>query len=200
MPLTGEEQLRACFPSFRLDQIEDGLKQEIQAECRVNIESCLECGKCSGGCSYAHGFDFTPRKIIQLIKYGQEDRLLKIDALWTCLSCHLCVDRCPAGIDIPRIMDYLREKADRNGIQSPRSSVRLFYKLMLNEISGKGRVGEAGLMIRYNIESKQWFKDADLGRRMFFKGKLKLLGTRVKGREQIKHIFRSTENKERDKA
>src|SRR5512137_1472423 len=92
---------------------EKGLRQEEELACGVDLDACYECGKCSGGCSTGHHYDFTPRKIIQLVRLGAEETLLNLDALSICVSCRLCVERCPSGIDIPAIIDYLREKALR---------------------------------------------------------------------------------------
>lgn len=177
------------YTPLRLDQVNPALQEEILQNCSVDISTCMECGKCSGGCSNGHIFDFTPRKIIQLIKLGQEEKLLHLDAIWVCLSCQLCVDRCPSGIDIPRIMDYLREKAYYKGVPATREEVKLFHELMLKSISKTGRVAEAPLAIAFNLKTKQYFKDADLGCRMFFKGKLNPLAPRVKNMAKIHQIF-----------
>ena len=91
------------YRPMRLDEVDDSLQKEIRENCGVDVEKCMECGKCSGGCSNGHIFDFTPRKVIQLIKLNAEETLISMDALWICLSCHLCADRCPSGIDTPRI-------------------------------------------------------------------------------------------------
>ena len=127
------------------------LQEEIQRNCDVNLDTCYECGKCSGGCSNGHIFDFTPRKIIQLIKLGQENTLLHMDALWICVACNICWDRCPSSINIPRIMDYLREKAHQQGITATRPQVETFHRLMLDSIYKRGRVAEVPMMIQYNL-------------------------------------------------
>lgn len=188
MPAT---QLSTDFhKTMKLDNVNASLQEEIKLECGVDIELCMECGKCSGGCSNAHIFDFTPRKVVQLVKIGDEETLLKMDALSTCVSCHLCVDRCPSQIDIPRIIDYLREKAYKQGIEPTRKNVQLFNELMLDYVHKIGRVAETPLMIRFNFKTGQYFKDAEMGRKMFFKGKLKPFPSKVKRIEQVRLLFR----------
>jgi heterodisulfide reductase subunit C len=180
------------YKPLRLNQVSSSLQEEIKNNCGIDVEMCMECGKCSGGCSNAHIFDYTPRKIVQLVKLGDENRLMKMDALWTCVSCQLCVDRCPSQINIPRIMDYMREKAKRKGILAKRDSIEIFHDLMLDSIRKTGRVAEAPLTIKHNLRTRQYLKDADLGRRMFFKGKLKPFSPKVKNMNQVKGLFAKT--------
>ena len=180
------------YTPIRLNNTSSNLRDEIKAACDTDIELCLECGKCSGGCSNAHIFDYTPRKIIQMIKIGAEDTLLNMDSLWTCVSCHLCVDRCPSSINIPRILDYLREKAYQQGIKATRPNVELFHELMLGSIKRTGKVAEAPLMIQYNLFTKQFFNSVDLAPKMFFKGKLNPFTAKVKNINQVRRLFTKT--------
>jgi len=191
MPDSTKQVTQSYYKTYKLDNIDDSLKLELKEKCGIDIETCLECGKCTGGCSNTHIFDFTPRKIVQLIKMGQETRLYHLDALWTCVSCQLCVDRCPAGIDIARIIDFVREKAIKRGAEPTRSNVKMFHELMLDEINKTGRVGETVLMIKFNLKRGLYFENADLGRKLFFKGKLKLFIPGIKNIGQVRRMFNS---------
>ena len=185
------------YTPLRLDEIDSALQRELKEKLDVDIETCLECGKCSGGCSNGHIFDYTPRKIVQLVKLGDEETLAGMDALWICLSCQLCLDRCPAGIDIPRILDYFREKAVTKGVKATRPDVHLFMELMLEEARDKGRISEVPLMIRFKKKTGHYLKDAGLGFRMFLKGKLSPFPSRMQKPEGLKKLLseRKKENK-----
>lgn len=184
------------YQPLRLNQVSSALQEEIKLACGVDIGMCLECGKCTGGCSNAHIFDLTPRKIVQLVKLGDQERLLRMDSLWTCVSCQLCVDRCPSHIDIPRILDYMREKARKKNIRARRDSIEIFHELMLDSIRKTGRVAEASLALKHNLRTRQYLKDAALGRRMFFKGKLNPLSPKVKDMKPVKSLFARTIDQE----
>jgi heterodisulfide reductase subunit C len=180
--------MNADYRPMRLDEIDDSLQREIREKCGVDVEMCMECGKCSGGCSNGHVFDFTPRKVVQLVKLNAQDTLINMDALWICLSCHLCSDRCPSGIDASRILEYMREKAYREGVTT-RPEILLFHELMLSSVRQSGRVSELPLALKYNWRTKQYMKDAGLGLKMLLKGKLRLWSPGVKDRAQIRHMF-----------
>lgn len=187
------ELTQSYYKTYKIDELESPMKLELKEKLGIDIEACLECGKCTGGCSNAHIFDYTPRKLVQLIKLGQEDRLYNLDALWSCVACQLCGDRCPAGIDIPRIIDYVREKAVNRGLVADGNQVKLFYDLMLESVGKTGRVAETSLMIKYNLKRGRYFSDADLGQKLFFKGKLKLLSPKVKNMAQLRHILKNVD-------
>lgn len=188
------------YKTIRLDEMPASLQVELKEGLGIDVEVCLECGKCSGGCSNGHIFDYTPRKIVQLIKLGLEETLMKMDALWICLSCQLCLDRCPAGIDIPRILDYLREKARRRGVPAARPNVLLFQELMLGSIRERGKVAEVPLMLKFNLKSRQYLKDAGLGMKMFAKGKLSLLSPGVRDKKGVRRLFTSRSKEEKGEA
>jgi heterodisulfide reductase subunit C2 len=177
------------YTPFRLERINSPLKKELKDILGIDVDTCLECGKCSGGCSNGHVFDYTPRKIVQLVKLGAEETLMKMDALWICLSCQLCLDRCPSGIDIPRILDHLREKARRKGIPAGRPAVGLFHELMLDQIRNSGRISEVGLMLRFKAATGQYGKDARLGIRMALRGKLNPVPPSVKNVDEVRRLY-----------
>lgn len=192
MSETVQQTSDVFYHLIKLDETDNKLANEIKEHCGVDIEKCLECGKCTGGCSNTHIFDVTPRKIVQLIKLGQEDKLLKMDSLWTCVSCQLCSDRCPSEISVAKIMDYLREKNYRRKIKPTRENVMLFHNLVLDSVRHSGRMHEIGSVMKFNMGSGMLFKDTELGIKMFLKGQLtplSLLHFKIKNVKQIRRIF-----------
>jgi heterodisulfide reductase subunit C2 len=74
-----------------------------------NLLACYQCGKCSAGCPVAFKMDLLPSQVIRLAQLGQVGELLDAEAPWFCASCQTCYSRCPKGLDLPRIMEALRE-------------------------------------------------------------------------------------------
>ncbi len=77
---------------------------------------CLECGKCTGICPisrFNHGY--SPRILVnKAIRSGNLD-LLKDKNIWACLTCKLCDERCPAGIDYINLTLATRLEAQKIG-------------------------------------------------------------------------------------
>jgi heterodisulfide reductase subunit C len=67
-----------------------------------------------------------------------------------------------------------------------------FDEIFLDSIRKRGRVHELELVMRYNLAVRQPFKDAHLGPMMFTKGKLNLLGHKIKEVGRVKEIFKSS--------
>jgi len=77
---------------------------------------CLECGKCTGTCPVSRfNRGFSPRVILhKSIRSGNVD-LLKDKNIWSCLTCKLCDERCPAGIDYINLTLAIRLEAQKVG-------------------------------------------------------------------------------------
>jgi heterodisulfide reductase subunit C len=56
--------------------------------------------------------DLLPNQVIRLAQLGLQE-VLAASAPWVCASCLTCQARCPKGIDLPRVMEALRQLALR---------------------------------------------------------------------------------------
>jgi heterodisulfide reductase subunit C len=79
--------------------------------------ACNQCGKCSAGCPVVFAMDRLPSQVLRLAQLGMEEAL-EADTIWICASCQTCLSRCPRGVDLPRVMEalrqiVLRERGDR---------------------------------------------------------------------------------------
>lgn len=75
---------------------------------------CNQCGKCSAGCPVVAVMDLLPSQAIRMAQLGMEE-VLESKTVWICASCLTCVSRCPKGVDLPRLMEALREISLRTG-------------------------------------------------------------------------------------
>jgi len=73
--------------------------------------ACYHCGKCSAGCPAAGFMDILPNQVIRLVQLGLVRNALESETIWFCAACQTCYARCPKGVDLPRVMEALREIA-----------------------------------------------------------------------------------------
>ena len=88
--------------------------REIEAISEQNLLACNQCGRCSAGCPLVEEMDLLPNQIIRLAQLGL-DTVVDSTTPWLCAACLMCEARCPKGVDLPRIMDALRQIALRRG-------------------------------------------------------------------------------------
>lgn len=87
--------------------------EEISGE---NFHQCMQCGTCSSGCPMNESMDFPPRKTMLLCHFGLRDLVMEANTAWICATCNTCYVRCPRGIDIPRVMEAIRQLTLRKNI------------------------------------------------------------------------------------
>jgi heterodisulfide reductase subunit C len=142
--------------------------------------------------------DLLPDRVIRLALLGQEDQVLGSNTIWVCSSCETCTTRCPNGIDIAGVMDWLKEEALKRGRAVPQREVAEFHRLFLKTIQASGgRLSEAALMRRFtffklwsNFETEALRDNLMLGLKLWKRGRLRFLGHQgLKGRREIKKIF-----------
>jgi len=122
------------------------LAQRIQDELGENVFLCYQCVKCTSGCPVGQFFDWQPNQIMRALQLGQEDIALEAQTPWLCAACQTCSTRCPQGIDIAAIMEFLTREALEKGIEPPVPEVDRFNKAFMREVRLWGRSYEPGLM------------------------------------------------------
>jgi heterodisulfide reductase subunit B len=140
-----------------------------------NVFVCYQCVKCTSGCPLVEYFDLAPNQILRAAQLGMEDVIFESRTPWLCASCQLCTTRCPQGIDIARVMDFLVSEALERGIEPKVPEVALFNKVFLRDVDILGRAYELGLMLEMNVRTLRPFNDLDLGLEMIKRGKVRFL-------------------------
>ena len=73
-----------------------------------NLDRCLTCGTCAGGCPVADWEGMDPRKLIRMIALGMEKDILDSDWPWQCTNCQRCTWSCPMDINFGQIIAQIR--------------------------------------------------------------------------------------------
>ena len=167
-----------------------GIRQDLQKQAQTNFMRCLQCRSCSSGCPVFFAMDFGPNRIIRLLQLGQFEQAMQNSTIWICVGCDTCSSNCPMAIDIPAIMDILRQYALDTNSTIPTPEILDLHNEIVSSIKRYGRTHKLEIMLRYKVKKKSWFEDMDVGIRMLSKRKLHLLPSKVKSLEEIQSIFR----------
>ncbi len=88
----------------------------------TDVRKCMKCGKCSGRCPAFKDMDIKPHQFVSMLAQGKIEQLLASKAIWNCLSCMACVERCPRGVAPANVVEAVRDTVVRaqgaNGIKA----------------------------------------------------------------------------------
>ena len=180
----------------------DGLQGEVLEHTDVKAMHCYQCGKCSAGCPLAVEMDYPPSVIMRMIQTGNpelEEKVLRSFTIWVCLTCEMCFARCPMSIDIPKVMDFLREKSIAMKKVNPKAKeIVAFHKSFLDSIKYTGRLYEIGLFVDYKSRTLKILDDMALAPKMMKRGKLNIIPEMIKDRSGVASIFRKSSKKQKN--
>jgi heterodisulfide reductase subunit C len=171
---------------FQKVKYEKELKRDLAAEIVATpggekIFSCLQCGTCGSACPVSVYMDYTPRRLIGMVREGFKQEVVTSFAIWLCASCYECTVRCPAGIKVTDVMYALKRIAIREGIYPRRFPVPVLAKEFIKMLKGTGRNNEFWLVLKVLLKTApmklltMW----PLGLRLWQRGRMCLLLNRI---------------------
>jgi heterodisulfide reductase subunit C len=173
---------------------ESKVAQTIHRVTDVNVGECYQCGKCTGGCPMSRYMDLTPNQIMRLAQLTDADaerRLLTSGAIWRCIGCLTCAQRCPKKLDPAAVIDALREISYQRGLVAPgQKKILEFHKALLKMVEKTGRMSEAPLTALYKMKSRDFFSDVTMAPAMLARGKLRPPKI-IHGRKDMHRIFKT---------
>jgi quinone-modifying oxidoreductase, subunit QmoC len=148
------------------------------------LMSCIQCGTCSGTCPLSLYMDFTPRRVVQLVREGFRDDALKSQTIWLCASCYACAAHCPQDIHITDIMYTLKRQAIREGLFPKRFPIPVLAQEFYKMVRRRGRSSEFWVVLRLMLRTNPLglFSMTRAGLALLRTGRLSLR------RERIEHI------------
>lgn len=156
--------------------IKTDLARRIQEELGENVYLCYQCVKCTNGCPLSEFFDWQPNQIMRAVQLGQEDIALEAQTPWLCAACQTCTTRCPQGLDINGIMEFLTRESIERGLETPVPQMKAFNEAFLREVRIWGRAYEPGLMAEMKLRNpKSLLDDLDIYVEMLKKGKVAIM-------------------------
>ncbi len=157
---------------------------------------CIQCGNCSAACPMSIYMDYTPRKIIAMVRAGFRQEVLSNRTVWLCASCYQCTVECPKGIKITDVMYALKREAIENKIHLKRFPVPIMAKAFFNEVRRRGRISEVYLLIRYyfNYNIFRMLGYTSLGLKLFVKGRISLFEKGMKNKKNLQALLNDKVN------
>ena len=182
-------------------KVDTTFAQQGALDWKVDLFACYQCGKCSNGCPVTFAMDYLPHQLIRMLQLGLTEEVLQSKTIWVCSSCETCFTRCPNEIEIPKLMDDLKQEVLKRERKPSQEAVARFHKVFLDNIKMFGRINETLLMGVYQIKSS-WsdlikgrtdfsglLKNAGLGLSMLKRGRLSLF-PRWNTRKEVRNLFR----------
>ncbi len=126
------------------------LAQRLRSATGLSVADCYQCGKCSAGCPLTTEMDFSPNQILRMLQLEMPEfdrKVLGSLSIWLCLTCQTCLARCPKEVDLPRVMDFLREESLRQGMVNAKArDILKFHESFVGSVEACGRLHEMGLI------------------------------------------------------
>lgn len=174
----------------------NSLSAKIEHATEIKSAKCYQCGKCSAGCPVSTEMEYPPSVTMRLLQTEDplnDKKLLRSQTIWLCVSCEMCLSRCPMEIDIPKAMDFMRQESLAQRLQHPKSkNIISFHKSFLDSIKYTGRLHEITLVADYKLRSMSLMQDVSMVPAMLKRGKLPILPETIKERRKVAAYFKKT--------
>jgi len=177
-------------------RLDPGFAQEVASiPGGEGIFECLQCGTCSGVCPIALYMDYTPRRLINMVRAGFRDEVLHSRTVWLCTACYTCTVNCPAGIHITDVMYALKRLAIRNGTHPRRFPIPILIEEFIKNVRRSGRNNEFRLMIGLALRTNplRLVRAAPTGLDLLRSGRLSIRGEKVEDPRDLDALLRTVQ-------
>ena len=159
--------------------------------------SCIQCGTCSGTCPLSIYMDYTPRRIINLVREGVRADALASQTIWLCASCYARTVECPREIRITDIMYELKQRAIQAGIYPKRFPIPVLAREFSEMVRKNGRITEMLLVMKLFLKTNPFAAMGNwrMGIDLFKTGRFSLATEKIKKRADIARMLDATDAK-----
>lgn len=126
-----------------IDEPDTSFVEMIKATGGPNIQSCFQCGTCSGSCPAGARTNYIVRLIIRKALLGLKEDVISSPELWYCTTCYTCQDRCPQDVRPTDVIKAIRNVAVSEG------------HMLMNHRKTAAKVVETGHAVPLDKESWQ---------------------------------------------
>lgn len=161
------------------------------------LYSCIQCGTCSGACPVSSYMDYTPRRIVAMVRGGFKGEVLTSYTSWLCASCYACTVECPKGIKITDIMYAIKRRAIQEKVYPKRFPIPTLAKEFFGNVLKNGRSTEMLVVVKLFLKTQPMamFGQSIMGMKLFFKGRIGLKMESIKRKKELQTILNSLDKK-----
>ncbi len=131
--------------------------------------------------------DFTPRRIIALVREGFRSDALSSQTIWLCASCYSCTVHCPQNVHITDVMYSLKREAIKYRMFPKRFPIPVLAREFYELVRRYGRNSEVWLVLRMALKSNPFvlFTMAKSGWGLLRTGRMSLRQDRIKRIQEL---------------
>jgi heterodisulfide reductase subunit C len=140
--------------------------------------------------------DYSPRRIMAMVREGFRNETLGSKTIWLCASCYSCTVHCPQDIHITDVMYTLKRDAIEHKKYPKRFPVPVLAQEFGKIVEKNGRNSEAWLVLRMALRSNPLilFKMLRTGWDLIRTGRMKFGVERIKRRSELPRYLASDGN------
>jgi heterodisulfide reductase subunit C len=181
---------------YEADRIRGFSREIMNVSGCEQLQSCIQCGTCSGTCPLSIYMDFSPRQVMALVRADFKNEVLSSKTVWLCASCYACTVECPRQIRITDIMYALKQRAIKDGIYPKRFPIPILAKEFSEMVRSKGRITETLLVMRLFLKAN-WravFSSWRLGLGLIRTGRFVIRAERIERRAELAAMLAAAGN------
>lgn len=156
-----------------------------------SLRHCIQCGTCSSTCPVSLYMDYTPRRLVAMVREGFKDEVLHSFTPWICASCYSCTVECPKEVKITETMYAIKQRAIKEHVHPKRFPVPVLAKEFFNQVKRYGRTNEGELLTRLFLKTNPFklIRQSGMGVRLLSVGRLEILPHKIKGIKQLRQLL-----------
>jgi quinone-modifying oxidoreductase, subunit QmoC len=161
------------------------------------LQSCIQCGTCSGVCPLSVYMDFSPRQVMALTRADFKNEVLRSHTIWLCASCYACAVECPRGIRITDIMYELKQRAIHEGIYPKHFPIPVLAREFTEMVRRNGRITELLLVMKLFLKTS-WFaalRNWRMGFDLLKTGRLSVATEKIERRGDLARMLEAVDAK-----
>jgi quinone-modifying oxidoreductase, subunit QmoC len=161
------------------------------------LESCIQCGTCSGVCPLSIYMDHSPRQVMAPTRADFKKEVLSSHTIWLCASCYACTTECPQKIRITDIMYELKQRAIKEGVYPKRFPIPVLAQEFTQMVKKNGRITELFLVMKLFLKTNPFAAMGNwrMGLDLMKTGRLSLKTEHIQQRDDLGRMLDSVDEK-----